>query len=145
VNWAGVLLILLAVGLFVAEVLTPGFGVLFAGGVVSLVIGSLILYKGGPSMRVDPWLIAIVVVVLALLFGVVIQRVWAAHKRQAAAGYEELIGKTAVVREALDLEGTVFLEGELWTANSESGRVEVGEEVKIVKVEGLKLTVTRKQ
>ncbi len=146
VNWAGVLLIALGVGLFIAEVLTPGFGVLFAGGVVSLVIGSLILFKGGsPSMRVDPWLIAIVVVVLALLFGVVIQRVWAAHKRQPAAGYEELIGRTAVVRQALDPEGTVFLEGELWTATSQSGRVEVGEEVKISRVDGLRLTVTRKQ
>ncbi len=145
VNWAGVLLIVLAVGLFIAEVLTPGFGALFAGGMISLVIGSLILFKGGsPAMGVDPWLIAIVTIVIALLFGVVIQRVWAAHRRQAATGSEELIGKVAVVRKALDSEGLVFLEGELWDAVSESGRIESGEEVKISRVAGLKLFVTRK-
>ncbi len=95
-------------------------------------------------MGVDPWLIAIVTIVIALLFGVVIQRVWAAHRRQAATGSEELIGKVAVVRKALDSEGLVFLEGELWDAVSESGRIESGEEVKISRVAGLKLFVTRK-
>ncbi len=147
VNWAGVLLIVLAVGLFIAEVLTPGFGALFAGGLISLVIGSLILFKGGgagPDLRVSLWLIVVVAILMALLFGVVIERVWKAHRRQAATGSEELIGKTAVVRQELDPEGMVFLEGELWDAISDAGKIEPGEEVKINKVEGLKLYVTKK-
>jgi len=68
-----------------------------------------------------------------------------AHRRQISAGKEELIGKTAEVRVALNPKGTVFVEGEQWTAVSESGRVESGEEVIITKVDSLKLYVTKKQ
>ncbi len=66
------------------------------------------------------------------------------HHRQATTGKEDLKGKTAVVRETLDPEGTVIYEGELWTAVSNSGRIEPGEEVTITKVKGLKLLVMKK-
>jgi len=68
-----------------------------------------------------------------------------AHRRQASAGREELIGKTAEVDVALEPKGIVFIEGERWTAISEKGRVEPGEEVIITKVDGLKLYVTKKE
>ncbi|MBA7651126.1 hypothetical protein ES703_58941 [subsurface metagenome] len=58
VNYAGLLLIVLAFGLFIAEVFTTSFGLFTAGGVTSLVLGSLILFKGGPLFQVNPWLIA---------------------------------------------------------------------------------------
>ena len=146
VNYAGVLLIVLAFGLFIAEVLTTTFGLFTAGGVISLVIGSLILFKGAsPVFQVDPWLIAIVTISIASLFAFVISRIIAAHRRQAKTGREELAGKTVVVKEALDPEGTVFFKGERWTALSEKGRVEAGEEVIINKVDGLTLYVIKKQ
>lgn len=145
VNYAGVLLIILAFGLFIAEVFTPGFGLLTAGGIVSLVLGSLILFKGGsPLFRVDPGLIATVTIVLAGFLAFVVFKVVGAHRRQATTG-RELIGKTAVVRAALDPEGMVLFKGERWEAVSESGRVEVGEEVVITRADGLKLYVTRKR
>ena len=68
-----------------------------------------------------------------------------AHQRQVAAGKEELVGRTAVVMEALNPKGTVFIEGERWTAESEGGRMKVGDEVTITKVESLKLYVTKKE
>jgi len=68
-----------------------------------------------------------------------------AHRRQISAGREELIGKIAEVKVALDPKGIVFVEGERWTAISETGRVEPGEEVIISKVDSLKLYVTKKQ
>jgi len=68
-----------------------------------------------------------------------------AHRRQISAGREELIGRTADVRVALDPKGTVFVEGEQWMAISESGRVESGEEVIITRVDSLRLYVTKKQ
>jgi membrane-bound ClpP family serine protease len=74
-----------------------------------------------------------------------VQRVIRAHRRQARTGREELVGKKAVVKVALEPEGTVFFKGERWTAISEKGRVEPGEEVIITKVEGLKLRVTKKE
>jgi membrane-bound serine protease (ClpP class) len=145
VNWAGVLLIFLAFGLFVAEAFTPTFGILTAGGITALVLGSLILLPGGsPLFTISPWLIAVVTICIAALFAFVVSRVIQAHRRQASTGREELIGKTAVVKIALDPEGMVFFKGERWTAVSEKGRVEPGEEVTITKVDGLKLWVTRK-
>jgi len=146
VNWAGVLLIALAFGLFIGEVLTTTFGLFTAGGVVALVIGSLILFKGGsPLFRVDPWLIAAVTIVIAAVFAFVINRAIRAHRKQAATGREELLGKRAVVKVALDPEGTVFYKGERWAAISEKGRIEPGEEVIITAVDGLILHVMRKE
>ena len=146
VNWAGVLLIVLAFGLFIAELLTVTFGLFTAGGVVSLVIGSLILFQGAsPVFRVDPWLIAAVTIVITAVFAFVVNRAISAHRRQAKTGREDLIGKKALVKVALNPEGTVFFKGERWTAISEKGRVEPGEEVIITKVDGLKLRVIKKE
>jgi len=146
VNYAGVLLIVLAFGLFVAEVLTTTFGLFTAGGIVSLVIGSLILFQGAsPVFQVDPWLIATVTIVIAGAFAFIINRAISAHRKQAKTGREELIGKIAVVKVALNPEGTVFLKGERWSAISEEGSVAPGEEVVIEKLDGLMLYVTKKQ
>ncbi len=144
VNWAGVLLIILAFGLFIAEVFTTGFGALAAGGIIALVLGSLILFKGGPLFKVSPWLIAIVVIIVAGFILFALQKVIKAHRQQATTGREEFAGKTAVVKQALKPEGFVLFAGELWAATSESGPVEEGEEVTIIRVEGLKLYVLKK-
>ncbi|MBA7620695.1 hypothetical protein ES703_28049 [subsurface metagenome] len=145
VNYAGVLLVVLAFGLFIAEVFTTTFGLFTAGGITSLVIGSLILFKGGPLFQVSPWLITTVVIIIAALFAFVISRVIRAHRRQASTGREELIGKAAVVKVALEPEGTVFYKGERWAAISDKDRVEAGETVIITKVDGLKLYVAKKE
>ncbi len=139
------MLILLAFGLFVGEVLTTTFGLFTAGGITALVLGSLILFPGGQMFQIDPWLIATVVIIVTILLAFVMHRVIRAHRRQASTGREELIGKTAEVKVALEPEGTVFVKGERWTAVSETGRVEPGEEVIISKVDSLKLYVTKKQ
>jgi membrane-bound serine protease (ClpP class) len=145
VNYAGVLLMVLALVLFIAEAFTPTFGLLTAGGIASLVIGSLILFPGGDSMfQIDPWLIATVAIFFTALLAFVVNRVIAAHRRQATTGREELLGKTAIVRTVLKPEGTVFHEGEIWTAVLDKDRAEPGEEVLITKVEGLKLYVSKK-
>jgi membrane-bound serine protease (ClpP class) len=145
VNYAGILLIVLAFVLFIAEVFTHSFGVLTVGGLSSLVLGSLILFKGGPLFRINPWLIAVVTILIGGFLTFVVSRVIKAHRRQATTGREELTGKTATVRVALKPEGMVLFKGELWSAVSESGQVEPGEEVIINKVDGMRLYVTKKQ
>ena len=146
VNIAGVLLIILAFGFFIGEVLTTTFGLFTMGGVVSLVFGSLILFQGAsPVFRVDPWLIAVVTITIAGLFAFVVNRAIRAHRKQAATGREELIGKRAVVKVVLDPEGTIFFKGERWAAISEQGRIEPGEEVIITSLDGLTLHVIKKQ
>jgi len=145
VNIAGVLLILLAFGLFIAEVFTATFGLFTAGGITSLVFGSLILFKGGTTLfQINPWLIGTVAILIGALFAFVVSRVIRAHRRQASTGREELIGKKAIVKVALNPEGKVLLKGERWTAVSEEGPVKPGEEVIITEVDGLTLQVTKK-
>ena len=145
VNYAGILLIVLAFGLFIAEVFTTSFGLLTAGGLTALILGSLILFKGGPLFQVNPWLIATISIIIGAFVAFVINKTIKAHRRQAFTGREELIGKAAVVKAALDPEGMVLFKGERWTAVSEEGRVEPGETVIINKVDSLKLYVTKKQ
>lgn len=144
--WGGILLIILAFGLFVGEALTATFGLFTAGGIAALVLGSLILFPGQPAMfQVDPWLIAVVVVLVTAIVAFVMQRVIQAHRRQAKTGREELVGKTAVVKQDLDPEGMVFFKGERWAAVADKGRIKAGEEVIITKVDGLILRVSKKQ
>jgi membrane-bound serine protease (ClpP class) len=146
VNFAGVLLIVLAFGLFIGEALTPGFGLFFGGGIVSLIMGSLLLFQGAPALfQVDGRLIATVVILLAAGVGFIAWRAVQIHRKQATTGREELIGKTATVREALNPQGMVFFKGERWMAVSEEGEIQVGEEVTINRLDGLTLYVTRKK
>ena len=95
--------------------------------------------------QVSPWLIVTIVIIIVAVFALVISRVIRSHRRQASTGREELIGKTAVVKVALEPEGTVFYKGERWAAISDKGRVEPGEAVIIARVDGLKLYVSRKE
>ena len=146
VNYAGILLIVLAIGLFIGEVLTTTFGIFTAGGVVALVIGSLIMFQGAsPVFRIDPWLIATVTITITGVLSFVIHRAISAHRKQAKTGREDLIGKTATVKIALKPEGTVFFKGERWNAVSEDDEIKPGEEVVINRVDGLTLYVNKKQ
>jgi membrane-bound serine protease (ClpP class) len=144
--WAGVLLIFLAIGLFVAEVFTQAFGILTAGGIASLVIGSLILFShSSPEMEVNRFLIAGVTILIAAFIAFIVGAVVRGQRRRVATGAEGLIGRVAVAKTSLGPKGTVLVDGELWKATVDSGKVEPGEEVTITKVEGLKLFVTQRK
>jgi len=145
VNIAGIILVVGAFGLFIAEVFTETFGLLTAGGITALVLGSLILFKGGPLFQVNPWLVGTIAFVITAVFVFVITRVVASHRRQPTTGREELIGKTAVVKAALAPEGMVLYKGERWTAVSEEGPIELNEKVVIDRVDSLKLYVRRQK
>ena len=143
--WAGILLILLAFILFIVELFTPTFGILTAGGTASLVIGSLILFSNSsPPLEVNRGLIAGVAVLTAAFVIFVIGAVVRGQRRKVTTGAEGIMGKVAIAQTALDPKGRVSIDGENWTAMVESGRVEIGEEVTVIKVEGLKLVVKEK-
>ena len=94
--------------------------------------------------QIAPWLIAVMIIGIIAFFAAAVYWGIRAHRHQVSAGREELIGKIAEVMVDLNPKGTVFIQGERWTAISEKGRVEPGEEVIITKVDGLKLWVTKK-
>ncbi len=142
--WGGIALMLLAVGLFIAEYFTTSFGLFTAGGVVSLVAGSLILFSHSPGVEVDRGLIAGVTVGVTAFAIFVIGAIVRGQRRRKATGAEGMIGKTAIAKTPIDPAGTVRAEGELWAASSEGGNIAPGEQVIITKVEGLRLWVAKK-
>jgi membrane-bound serine protease (ClpP class) len=143
--WGGIALILLAVGLFIAEYFTTSFGLLTAGGVISLVAGSLILFSHSPGIHVDIGLIIGVAVGFTAFAVFVLGAIIRGQRRRKATGAEGMIGTIAIAKTPIDPTGTVLTQGELWIAASEGGRVAPGEEVTITKVEGLKLWVAKKR
>ena len=147
VNYAGVALIILAFGLFVAEVFTPSFGLLTAGGVVSLIVGSIILFGGGSSIyQVDTKAIVTVVAIVVISMILLVRAVVRGQRRRPVSGTESLMGATAIVRSLLNPEGTVFVEGEIWNAILKGDeQAEIGEKVIIIGIDGLKLTVEKQR
>ena len=94
------------------------------------------------SLGVVPFFVIVLIFIAALVL--VVWLSIKAHKNRVSAGKEDLVGRTATVDTALEPKGVVLVEGERWTAFSESGNIELESEVVITKVEGLKLRVTKK-
>ncbi len=143
INYAGLLLILLAVILFIAEIKVPSYGLLTVGGVVSMVLGSLLLIKTDmPFLRISWWVILPTALTTALFFVLVMGMAWRMHHRRPVTGLEAFIGATGVTRTAINRTGRVMVRGELWEAMSPEAIPE-GEAVEVTAVEGLKLHVKR--
>lgn len=142
--WGGVLLIILAFGLFIAEAFVPSHGVLGAGGVVSFVTGSLLLFSGGPpGLGVNIALIVTTAIFFTALMALLVIAIIKGQKRAVTTGSEELIGKEATTRSDLQPEGTIFVAGELWKAVAVDSTIKAGERVIVTGIDGLKLKVKR--
>lgn len=152
---AGLLLIILAVIFFIAEALTPTFGLFTVAGFITFVLGSIMLFSGGGgvdylvSREVYSEIRVIIITIgalLALFFAFGMAAVIRAHRRKAQTGKEEMIGLSGEVVEPLAPEGMVRIRGELWKAKSKDGTtINIGEKVKVVEMEGLKLIVVREK
>ena len=144
INWAGLLLILFGLALLVAEIKIVSHGILTIGGVVSMVLGSMMLYDAPESGLRISWLVIIPTV--GAMAGLVIAAVsmgLRALYRPASTGAAGMLGQVGVVKRALDPEGQVLIDGELWQAVAEDGPVAAGEMVRVARMDGLTLTVTR--
>ena len=141
INIAGAALVLLALGLFVTEALTPVNGILAAGGVVAMVLGMVILIDSDvPELQVG-WLTATgITLPFAVISVFLLQLAVRSYRLKTATGSEAMVGQLARVRSALDPEGTVFVEGELWNARS-AALAGPGEPVRILSVDGMCLEV----
>jgi membrane-bound serine protease (ClpP class) len=139
-NFAGLLLIGLAIVLFFLEVQTTTHGVLTVGGVLAFILGTLLLYSTASAGL--PWFIIVGVgLALGLLFTFMAGIGWRARRAPVTTGKEALVGQVAEVRKALRPEGQVFVWGSLWRAVSLGGFVAVGQRVRVERVEGLTLYV----
>lgn len=143
-SWGGVLLIILGFVLFGLEVFVSSFGFLTAGGVFSIVVGSIMLFAGSsPAFAVNWGVIAGVVVGLVIFVAFAARAVIRAHRAQATTGMEGIIGDTGVVLVALDPTGEIQFQGERWQATSEEGSIEEGADVVVTAQKGLRLYVKR--
>ncbi len=145
INYAGLLLMVLALILFILEVKIVSHGALTIGGVISMIFGSLLLFESPmPYMRVSLVVIICVVAVTAAFFifaaGMAIQ----AQKRKVTTGDKGLVDAVGVARTPLNPEGDVFIHGEIWRAEADQN-IEKGEKVVVTGVENLTLKVTKKK
>jgi membrane-bound serine protease (ClpP class) len=141
INYAGVLLILLAIIMFIAEIKVASHGVLTLGGLAAMIIGSMMLIDTSlPDMRIPLGAILLTAGSTAAFFFFIVGAGVRALHRKTSTGQEGLIGEIGVVRSLLAPRGQIFLRGELWNAESEAS-VEPGESVRVARVEGLTLHV----
>jgi membrane-bound serine protease (ClpP class) len=143
VNYAGLALILSSIVFFVLEIFIQPSGILAAGGIVSFILGSLLLFKGGPMFRVSPAIVLISAFLTFAFFFWVIRAGIRTFFIKPRTGSEGLIGERGIAKTNIDTRGGMcFVHGELWKAKSEN-TVEEGAEIEVVKVEGLTLWVKK--
>jgi membrane-bound serine protease (ClpP class) len=143
VNYAGVLLIILGVFLFIAEIKIASYGLLTMGGLVSLAIGSIMLFDSpAPFLRASFTVIIPTVLATAGFFVFVVAAALRAQLARPTTGSEGIVGEIGVAKTRLAPEGKIFVHGEWWNAYADEG-IEPEEKVRVLKNEGLKLKVER--
>lgn len=143
INYAGLLLILLAIVLFVAEAMVVSHGLLTMGGVVSMVLGSIMLIDSpAPYLRISLSAIVGATAATTAFFVLLMGAAFRAQQGKPQTGKEGLLGTVGVARTRLAPGGLVFVQGAIWSAEA-SEAVEVGEPVEVMAIDGLKLKVQK--
>jgi membrane-bound serine protease (ClpP class) len=140
VNWAGVLLVVLAIALFAAEVKVASYGLLTVGGLVAMILGAMMLVDSPlPELRVNAWRLFPIILVFAAFTITLVRLVVQAQRRRPQTGAEGLVGRHGEAETGLDPEGWVIVQGERWRARA-AERIAAGEAVEVLSVdEGLLL------
>jgi membrane-bound serine protease (ClpP class) len=139
VNAAGVILLVLAAALFIAELFVPGIGVFAAGGTVALVLAGLFLFRG--PIGVDP-VVLLPTAVVAGAGSVALGRVaWRSRRLAGSTGVDAIVGGRATVRSVEGDEALVWLQGSWWTARAAHGTLQPGQRVRVLEMDGLELVV----
>lgn len=145
VNYAGLLLIGLAIIFFIAEIKITSYGLLSVAGIISLILGSLMLFNSPlPFLRLSIWVILPTIIVMtAIILGTMYYAI-KIHRRKPVSGREGMIGAEGMASEDIDpdREGKVFVEGEYWNATTDAP-LKKGDKVKVVEVKGLRLKVSK--
>jgi membrane-bound serine protease (ClpP class) len=145
VNYAGVLLILMGIVMFILEMKVASFGLLTLGGIISMLLGSIMLFESpSPLFRVSWSVLITTMVIVSLFFAVVATLAFKAWLRKPSVGAKGLLGEIGEAKTRIDPKGKVFVHGEIWNAWSDVV-IEEGEKVRVVEVSGLVLKVEKAQ
>lgn len=143
VNYAGILLIILAIILFILEVKIVSHGILTIGGIISMIIGSIMLFESSsPFFKLSLYVILPAVIVTALFFVITFGLAIKAWKRKPVTGIEGIVGLEGVARTDIKDDGMVYVRGEIWSAMSDEP-IKSGEKVRVEAISGLKLKVKK--
>ena len=144
INYVGLILILMAIGLFILEVKVQSYGILTIGGIIAMVIGSIMLINTPiPELRPSLNVIIPVAIGISLIFIFLITLAIRAHIKKVHTGKEGLVGEIGKAQTDIDPEGKVFVHGELWQAES-SEKILKGSRVRVVEVmDNLRIRVTK--
>jgi membrane-bound serine protease (ClpP class) len=141
VNYAGILLIILAIIFFIMEMKIASYGLLSVAGIVSLLLGSLMMFKDtGPDMRLSLKVLLPTIILISGFFVFIAGLVFRAQMAKPRTGSKGLVGEIGMVKKALTPEGKVFVHGELWNAKAEKA-IDAGVKVRVVNVVNLMLEV----
>jgi membrane-bound serine protease (ClpP class) len=148
VNWFGLVFIVTAFVLFVLDIKAPTHGALTAAGIVSFIVGALVLFNspGVPQFeRVSVPLVIGVGIGMGVMFGAIVAFALRAQRLPIQMGVETVLGKTGIARSNIGLTGQVQVESELWTAEAadDSATISKGDKVKVVEVQGVHLKVRK--
>jgi len=142
INYAGLLLILFGIVLLIAEIKIVSHGVLAIGGIISMALGSLMLFDAPElGFRVSWWAIVPMVGLTSGMFLFVVAAGVQALRRRQMLGPSGLVGQFGTVRERLAPEGQILVQGEIWRAITEGAALEPGARVRVLALDGLTLTV----
>ena len=143
INYVGVLLILLALGLFVAEVKVQGFGILGLGGVVSMVIGILVLIDTpDPAVRIGLATALSVALPFAVIFLILLIALFKSLRQKVSTGNEGMVGLVGIAETEIHRQGFVRVRGEYWSAFADTV-IAPGQPVRVVAVDNLTVRVER--
>jgi membrane-bound serine protease (ClpP class) len=146
VNYAGLLLIVLAIVLFILEIMIVSAGLLTIGGIISMVIGSLMLFESpAPFFRISLSLVIPAAILTAVFFTATLRLAYKALRSKTSTGGEGLVGTDGkAVTEINKDDGTAAVRGELWSAFSDD-IIKKGEIIEVVSLSGLKIKVKKKE
>lgn len=143
INYAGVMLILLGIVFFIVELKVSSYGLLTLAGVVSLTLGSIMLFNAPGAYQRLAWKVLVpTVLVISGFFAVVATLAFKAYMRKPVTGSRGMVGELGQALSRIAPDGKVFVHGEIWDAKSDQV-LEEGESVEVVAVEGLTLRVRR--
>lgn len=141
-NWAGALLVVIAVIFLLVDLHTAGLGIWTVGGITALVAGGLLLFAGAvPELTLDPWSIVVAVVLSIVFFVSVMTAALRVRLRRPITGEEGIVGTIGEAKTDIAPEGTVLTKGTLWRARTMETGIAAGSKVQVKASEGLVLLV----
>jgi membrane-bound serine protease (ClpP class) len=146
INYAGLALIIFAVILFVLEIKIISHGILTVGGIISLILGSIMLIdieSFGQIIRISWEIIGTIVILTVLFFSFAITMGIRAQRIKPTTGAEGIVGEIGIAISDLDPEGEIQVHGEIWKSESIEGKIQSGQNVKVEEIKHLKLKVSK--